>query len=204
MFIACTSTGSTPSDWIASTQNSLPFSRQNCADLRQVVPLAAGELDVRERDELASAGRSAASRIFSSGTCRAPLASVSSGTITSFAPRRADDFHPRVDVGRVFDGGRDDAVAPLPVDAVGDDADALAGVLDERDLVRCALIMRGRRTAELLDVGVPAGAEVGGRSPPAPRTCASRRPRRAAAGATPAWLKKSQCRRTGNASALPT
>src|SRR5207244_10207229 len=43
--------------------------------------------------------------------------------------------HPRIDVGGVLLGGGDHVVAGGPGEALGDDADSLAGVLDEGDFL---------------------------------------------------------------------
>src|SRR5439155_4958145 len=72
----------------------------------------------------------------------------------------AGQLHPWIDVGRVFDAGGDDAVPKLPVESVGDDADPLAGVLDEGDLVAMGVDDRPGQHAELFDVAVPAREEI--------------------------------------------
>lgn len=74
----------------------------------------------------------------------------------------ADGFHPGVDVGGVFDGGGDDLVAELPVQAIGDDADAFAGIFDEGDFVAMGIEQSGGALAKFFDVLMPIGAEIGG------------------------------------------
>ena len=160
MFIACTSTGSTPSVWIASTQKSLSSSRQN---RRSSPGRGAGRWRTRRARgrPAACAGRRPPAGSSRPARAAAPLGVRLLGHHDQLDAAAADTLHPRVDVGRVLDAGGDDAVAPLPVDAVGDDADALAGVLDERDLVAVRVHHRRRGLPEPLDILVPVRAEVG-------------------------------------------
>ena len=130
------------------------------ADARQVVPLAAGVLDVRERDD-ARAWLGGGGENLLDGNYPPPLGVGLFRNQDQPRAARTRDFHPRVDVGRVFDAGGDDPVAPLPVQPVGDDAHPLAGVLDEGDLVFAGVDDRGGQGAKPLDVGIPGAAEVG-------------------------------------------
>jgi hypothetical protein len=65
-----------------------------------------------------------------------------------FNAAAARQFHPRVDVGGVLDRRRDDAVAGAASPRRGDDADPLAGVLDEGDLVLRRVIIAAAARAE--------------------------------------------------------
>ncbi len=78
-------------------------------------------------------------------------------------PALLRQVHPGVDVGGVFDVCRDDAVAKLPVDALGDDADSLAGVLDKGDFVAMAADEGSGFLPELFDVLIPPRFQISGR-----------------------------------------
>jgi len=130
------------------------------ADAGEVVALAAGEFDVREghetRARLGGGGEN-----FFDGDVPGVFGAGLFLDHDKFNPPAAGDFHPGVDVGGVFDIGGDDAVAVLPVDAIGDDADSFAGVFDEGDFVTAGIEHGGGGKAEFFDVGVPGGLEIG-------------------------------------------
>src|SRR5947199_60938 len=108
MFMACTSTGSTPMVWIASTLNSFLLTRHKAR--ARVGGFVEYLLD-------GNMGASVGRGFF-----------VDHDQLHA---TRARNFHPWINIGGVFDGGGDDAIARLPVDAVGDDADAFGSVFDE-------------------------------------------------------------------------
>ena len=124
-----TSSGNTPRPWMASTKNSTPRSRHSVADGVQVVAKAAGVFDVAEADQRACGRRWRARRSSSRAGRRG------SATGRTSTPRPAQ-VQPRIDVGGILLRRGDDVVAGLPGEALGDDADAFAGVLDEGDVER--------------------------------------------------------------------
>ena len=66
------------------------------------------------------------------------------------------EVEPGILIGRVFLGGDNDVVARLPGIALGDDADAFAGVLDEGDVERVGIEQPAEKPAHFLDAIKPA------------------------------------------------
>ena len=112
-------------------------------------------------------------------------------------PRSARFSH-GIEVGGIFLGGGDDVVAGLPGQALGDDADALAGVLDEGDVERVGVEEQGGEAAHLLDAAAASGESW---TTPFSARSAAHSARavwaRPVSGATAAWSKYAQRRATG-------
>jgi tetratricopeptide (TPR) repeat protein len=127
----------------------------------QIVALAAGEFDVGEGDQ-ARFWLSGGGEDFFDGNLPGLLGTGLFLDHDQLHPPAAGDFHPGVNIGGVFDVGGNDAIAELPVDAVGDDADPLAGVFNEGDLIAMAAEQRGGFLPKLFDILIPAGGKIGG------------------------------------------
>ena len=147
---------------MASTQKRILRSAQNSPMRGQIVALAAGEFDVGEGDEPGAGIGGGFEDFFEGDVAGVFVAGFFLGDHDQLDAAAADGFHPGIDVGGVFDGGGDDAVAALPVDAVGDDADSFAGVFDEGDFVAMGIEKSGGALAQLFDVLIPVGAEIRG------------------------------------------
>ena len=131
------------------------------ADAGEIVALAAGEFDVGEGHE-PGARLGGGGEDFFDGDMAGVFGAGLFLDHDQFDASAAGDFHPGINVGGVFDVGGDDAVAVLPVDAVGDDADSLAGVFHEGDFVAVAIEQCGGFLPQLFDVLIPTGGEIGG------------------------------------------
>jgi hypothetical protein len=162
MYMSATFSGRTPSDWMASTQKRMLRSVQNwpmrARSWRWPLANSTWERVTRLRARLGGGGED-----FFDGD----MPGVFRGRALprdhdELHPPAAGDFHPGVNVGGVFDGGGDDAVAPLPVDAVGDDADSLAGVFHEGDFIAMAIEQSRGFLAKFFDILIPPRGEVGG------------------------------------------
>ena len=181
MGVCCTSSGKTPSDWIASTKKKTPRSRQSSPRASRSLrkPLAnstAETVSTRVRPSIAARMSSMRER-----GCRG---SARPRTSTP----RSREVHPRVLVRGVFLGGKDDVVAGPPREALGDDADAMRGVRDEVDVVRARGIDEpGGEAADVRDavepgldrrdavLGEVVGVFAAGPRPPARRAARRRR-----------------------------
>src|SRR5207249_10909651 len=96
------------------------------SDRSEVVVKTAGELDRAQGDQPCPFVQGCANVI----DMNAPVASCYRADLDAVA----GEVHPRVNIGGVFLRRCDHLVTRLPREALGNDANALAGVLDEGDV----------------------------------------------------------------------
>src|SRR5256885_6673148 len=90
----------------------------------------------------------------------APAADRSLADHHYFHPESLRYIHPRINIGWIFDGGGDDAIAGAPIDAVGDGGDAFAGVFYEGDFFALAVDQFRGRDSQFFNIPIPAAVNV--------------------------------------------
>ena len=114
----------------------------------EIVAEAAGILDEAEGEQACAVVDGAANVVD-------PQPAIAALDATQLDAARGE-VQPGIDVGGIFLGGDDDVVAGLPRQALGDDADAFAGVLDEGHVERIGVEQPTGQAAHFVDALEPA------------------------------------------------